>query len=176
MQMRHLLLLRRCRKPGWADMAADPKQKPIAENRRARFDYFLEEFFEAGLMLTGTEVKSLRVGKANIAESYAAVNGLRVAHLSLTRRSTEAVNALRSTLAVTRVSAHLWKVGMDTTRDVELLLTYAPPSAADLQQLQTAFTTMDIDDDVREALIRERARLITMAWPGAASPPTASCW
>jgi SsrA-binding protein len=56
-------------------MAADPKQKPIAENRRARFDYFLEEFFEAGIMLTGTEVKSLRVGKANIAESYAAVNG-----------------------------------------------------------------------------------------------------
>jgi len=47
----------------------------IAENRRARFDYFLEETFEAGLMLTGTEVKSLRVGKANIAESYAAVNG-----------------------------------------------------------------------------------------------------
>ena len=56
-------------------MAADPKQKPIAENRRARFDYFLEESFEAGIMLTGTEVKSLRVGRANIAESYAAVNG-----------------------------------------------------------------------------------------------------
>ena len=56
-------------------MAADPKQKPIADNRRARFDYFLEESFEAGIMLTGTEVKSLRVGRANIAESYAAVNG-----------------------------------------------------------------------------------------------------
>ena len=56
-------------------MAADPKRKPIAENRRARFDYFLEESFEAGIMLTGTEVKSLRVGRANIAESYAAVNG-----------------------------------------------------------------------------------------------------
>ena len=47
--------------------------KLIAENRRARFDYFLENPVEAGLMLTGTEVKSLRVGKANIAESYAAV-------------------------------------------------------------------------------------------------------
>jgi SsrA-binding protein len=47
--------------------------KLIAENRRARFDYFLEDPVEAGLMLTGTEVKSLRVGKANIAESYAAV-------------------------------------------------------------------------------------------------------
>ena len=49
--------------------------KLIAENRRARFDYFLEQTFEAGLALTGSEVKSLRNGKANIAESYAAVEG-----------------------------------------------------------------------------------------------------
>jgi SsrA-binding protein len=49
--------------------------KLIAENRRARFDYFLDETVEAGLMLTGTEVKSLRNGRANIAESYASVEG-----------------------------------------------------------------------------------------------------
>ncbi|WP_374570800.1 SsrA-binding protein SmpB [Phenylobacterium sp.] len=49
--------------------------KVIAENRRARFDYFLEDSFEAGLALTGTEVKSLRNGRANIAESYASVEG-----------------------------------------------------------------------------------------------------
>jgi SsrA-binding protein len=49
--------------------------KLIAENRRARFDYFIENTFEAGLSLTGTEVKSLRTGRANIAESYAAVEG-----------------------------------------------------------------------------------------------------
>ncbi len=49
--------------------------KTIAENRRARFDYFIEDVVEAGLVLTGTEVKSLRVGRANIAESYAAVEG-----------------------------------------------------------------------------------------------------
>jgi SsrA-binding protein len=49
--------------------------KTIAENRRARFDYFLEEPFEAGLVLTGSEVKSLRTGRANIAESYVAVEG-----------------------------------------------------------------------------------------------------
>jgi SsrA-binding protein len=51
-----------------------PKSKVVADNRRARFDYELGETFEAGLMLTGTEVKSLRVGKATIAESYAAVD------------------------------------------------------------------------------------------------------
>jgi len=47
----------------------------IAENRRARYDYFLEQSFEAGLSLTGTEVKALRLGRANIAESYAATEG-----------------------------------------------------------------------------------------------------
>ena len=56
-------------------MSDAPARKLIAENRRARFDYFLEESFEAGLALTGTEVKSLRGGRANIAESYAAVEG-----------------------------------------------------------------------------------------------------
>jgi SsrA-binding protein len=56
-------------------MAQAPKPRAIAENRRARFDYFIEDSVEAGLRLTGTEVKSLRNGRANIAESYAAVNG-----------------------------------------------------------------------------------------------------
>ena len=49
--------------------------KVIAENRRARFDYFLEQTIEAGLILTGTEVKALRLGRANIAESYAGAEG-----------------------------------------------------------------------------------------------------
>ena len=50
------------------------KKKIVAENRRARFDYFIEETFEAGIALTGTEVKSLRFGEGSIAESYAAVH------------------------------------------------------------------------------------------------------
>jgi SsrA-binding protein len=51
------------------------KSKVIAENRRAKFDYFLEDNLEAGIMLLGTEIKALRDGRANIAESYAAVEG-----------------------------------------------------------------------------------------------------
>ena len=51
----------------------------IAENRRARFDYFLDETHEAGLILTGTEVKALRQGRANIAESYVGVEGRELA-------------------------------------------------------------------------------------------------
>src|SRR6185369_3885648 len=49
------------------------KTKVVAENRRARYEYFLEDFFEAGIALTGTEVKSLRFGEGSIAESYAEV-------------------------------------------------------------------------------------------------------
>ncbi len=59
-------------------MAQDPKDKArkvVAENRRARFDYFIEDVVEAGLVLTGTEVKSLRAGRATIAEAYAAPEG-----------------------------------------------------------------------------------------------------
>lgn len=54
-------------------MAEETNYRIIAENRRARFDYFIEQTFEAGLILTGTEVKSLRSGRANIAESYASI-------------------------------------------------------------------------------------------------------
>lgn len=49
------------------------KKKTVAENRRARFDYFIEDKLEAGIALTGTEVKSLRFGEGSIAEAYAEV-------------------------------------------------------------------------------------------------------
>lgn len=53
----------------------DDGRKLVAENRRARHDYFIEDTVEAGIALTGTEVKSLRRGQANITESYAAPEG-----------------------------------------------------------------------------------------------------
>ncbi|MFU1478774.1 SsrA-binding protein SmpB [Roseovarius sp. C7] len=52
----------------------NPNYKVIAENRRARYDYAIEEDVECGIILEGSEVKSLRVNSANIAESYAAVD------------------------------------------------------------------------------------------------------
>lgn len=53
--------------------ASFDKKKIVAENRRARFDYHIEDTTEAGIALTGTEVKSLRFGEGSIAESYAEV-------------------------------------------------------------------------------------------------------
>jgi SsrA-binding protein len=54
------------------------KVKTVAENRRARFDYAIEDVYEAGIALTGTEVKSLRFGEGTIAESYAEVKDSQV--------------------------------------------------------------------------------------------------
>lgn len=58
-------------------MAQKPERprKIVAENRKARHNYFIEDDLEAGIVLEGSEVKSLRTGKANIAESYASVEG-----------------------------------------------------------------------------------------------------
>ncbi|MDX1819359.1 MAG: SsrA-binding protein SmpB [Paracoccaceae bacterium] len=56
-----------------AQTKSDPNYKVIAENRRARFDYAIEEDIECGIILMGSEVKSLRENGANIAESYASV-------------------------------------------------------------------------------------------------------
>ena len=52
---------------------SDPNYKVIAENRRARFDYAIDDDIEVGIVLSGSEVKSLREKSGNIAESYAAV-------------------------------------------------------------------------------------------------------
>jgi SsrA-binding protein len=49
------------------------KVKTVAENRRARYDFFIDDKYECGIVLTGTEVKSLRFGEGSIAESYAEV-------------------------------------------------------------------------------------------------------
>jgi SsrA-binding protein len=56
--------------------ARSPQAGPaVSENRKARFNYEIMETLETGIMLTGTEVKALRTGKANIAESYASIEG-----------------------------------------------------------------------------------------------------
>ena len=52
---------------------ADPNNKTVAENRKARYNYAVEDTLECGIMLEGSEVKSMRQGGVNIAESYAGI-------------------------------------------------------------------------------------------------------
>jgi SsrA-binding protein len=64
----------------------NPRDRDIAVNRRARFEYHIEETFEAGLVLLGSEVKALRAGRANLKDSYGRLEGDEVwlwnAHIS----------------------------------------------------------------------------------------------
>ena len=63
------------RSGGAKPRAGEAHRKVVADNRRARFDYEILDTFEAGLMLLGSEVKSLRQGRASLADSYASVEG-----------------------------------------------------------------------------------------------------
>ena len=68
-------------------MAADTEEKNITVNRKARHEYHIIQTYEAGIVLVGTEVKALRQGKANLVDSYAALNDGEVwlygAHISV---------------------------------------------------------------------------------------------
>ena len=63
-------------------MAIKKGIKIIAENRKAYHDYYIDERYEAGVALSGTEVKSLRAGKVNLKDSYVQVKGLIGVHIS----------------------------------------------------------------------------------------------
>jgi SsrA-binding protein len=54
---------------------AERSEKTVAQNRRARHEYSIEDSFEAGIVLTGTEIKSVRAGKVSLAEAYARIDG-----------------------------------------------------------------------------------------------------
>ena len=56
-------------------MAKEKGEKTVATNRKARFDYLIEDTVEAGIVLTGTEVKSLRQGRASLVDGYALIDG-----------------------------------------------------------------------------------------------------
>ena len=57
------------------EAAREQEMKPVATNRRARHEYWIEETYEAGIVLTGTEVKSLREGRVSLADAFARVDG-----------------------------------------------------------------------------------------------------
>ena len=59
------------------------ERKLVANNKKARHDYFIEEVYEAGIVLTGTEIKSVRQGKVSIKESYAKIENTEMIHSAI---------------------------------------------------------------------------------------------
>ena len=65
----------------WSEMGNKREIKPLAQNKKASHDYFIEETYECGIVLTGTEIKSVRMGKVNISDSFATIrNGEAYVH------------------------------------------------------------------------------------------------
>ena len=68
--------------------------KTVCENRKARHDYFIHETYEAGIALQGTEVKSLRAGRANLKDSYASIQNARSSsRTSISALTTRAISS-----------------------------------------------------------------------------------
>ena len=61
-------------------------RKIVANNKKARHDYFIEDVYEAGMVLTGTEIKSIRRGRVSIKESYAKIESGEVFHIRVEYR------------------------------------------------------------------------------------------
>jgi hypothetical protein len=100
--------------------------------------------------------------------NVANVNGVRVAYLSFHGESDAASQALYGTLALDRVSRHLFRIGVDTSQSLKLLLTFAPPPESRLVRLQESYERGDRDDELERYVIDERAWLLSRVWPGAA--------
>jgi hypothetical protein len=153
-----------------ASAARDPRLGELA-----RLEEQYRPFFELLDRAAVLDARGLSYGDepnhSLVDRSYIDMNAVRVLRLAVQGRSAEAARAIEATLAVGRISTHLMKMGMNTNRELELLLTFAPPAPADLQRLQRAYADFRIGDDVPRELKAERARFISMVWPAAVSTP-----
>ena len=83
---------------------------PIAENRRARFDYHIEERYEAGMMLQGWEIKAIRAGQVQLTDGYVVIRDGELFLIGCR------INALRSASTASRVVPHMLPSVTMTTR------------------------------------------------------------
>ena len=89
------------------------ERKLVANNKKARHDYFIEEVYEAGIVLTGTEIKSVRQGKVSIKESYAKIENMEMILYGLNIRATVSTrirSVRRSCCFTSRKSASCWDI------------------------------------------------------------------
>ena len=148
----------------------NPNYKVVAENRRARFDYFIEDQLECGIILSGSEVKSLRNGQANIAESYAAVenqelwliNGY-IGHYAKAGHFGHEERRRRKLLVTRRELSKLWSASQRQGRTLVPLVLYF--NHRGLAKLKIGIGTGKRRTDKREAerrrdWQRQKARLL----------------
>ena len=149
----------------------EPGQTVVAQNRKARHNYFIEDTFEAGLALTGTEVKSLRGGRSTIAEAYVAeeggeawlVNANIPIYASGNRNNHEPRRARKLLLHRAQINKLIGAIQREGRTVVPLLVYFNPRGRA---KIEIALATGKQAHDKRQSLKdrdwqRQRARMMS---------------
>lgn len=133
----------------------------VAQNRKARHDYHLHDTFEAGLVLTGTEVKSLRAGRASLADAFATVDDgevwLRNAHIPEYEFGTWKNHAARRTRKLLLHRREIAKLAKETTNSGRTIVPLAIYFSDGYAKVEIAVATGKKDWDKRQTLAAREA-------------------
>ena len=142
-------------------MAKEQGQRPIAQNRKARHDYHIEDTYEAGIVLTGTEVKSLRAGRASLADAFATVDDgevwLRNAHIPEYAFGTWTNHATRRTRKLLLHKKEIAKLDRETGSSGKTIVPLAIYFSDGYAKVELAIATGKKDWDKRQTLATREA-------------------
>jgi SsrA-binding protein len=137
-------------------MPKEQGRKLVAQNRKARHDYHLHDTFEAGLVLTGTEVKSLRAGRASLADAYVTVDDgevwLRGAHIPEYDFGTHANHTPRRTRKLLLHKKEIAKLAREADAAGKTIVPLSVYFSDGYAKVQIAVATGKRDYDKRQAL------------------------
>ncbi len=133
----------------------------VAQNRKARHDYHLHDTFEAGLVLTGTEVKSLRAGRASLADAFATVDDgevwLRNAHIPEYEFGTWKNHSTRRTRKLLLHRKEIARLAKETTNSGRTIVPLAIYFSDGYAKVEIAVATGKKDWDKRQTLAAREA-------------------
>lgn len=143
-------------------MSKDPGRKMVAQNKKARHDYNIGDTYEAGLVLTGTEVKSLRAGRANLTDAFATVDDgevwLRSAHIPEYSHGTWTNHAARRTRKLLLNRREIDKLSRQTENPGSTIVALALYFADGYAKVEIAVATGKREYDKRQTIATRDAQ------------------
>jgi SsrA-binding protein len=143
-------------------MAKDKGRKLVAQNRKARHDYHIHDTYEAGIVLSGTEVKSLREGRANLADAFATVDEgevwLRAAHIPEYSHGTWTNHTARRTRKLLLHRREIERIERDLTRAGTTLVPLALYFADGYAKVELALASGKREYDKRHSIAGRESR------------------
>ena len=143
-------------------MAKDKGRKLIAQNRKARHDYSIHDTYEAGIMLSGTEVKSLREGRANLSDAFATVDDgevwLRAAHIPEYSHGTWTNHTARRTRKLLLNRKEIARIERELTSSGTTLVPLALYFADGYAKVELAVATGKREYDKRQSIAERESK------------------